>query len=314
LNIAARFTLSPAAVAQSYGRYFAHLRFFEFMPVMYAIALMMALRGARDLVLKRDLDAIPRLLCLWFWVGLLFLGALKYSPPRYSLLLLPAILGLNGLFFAELFKPLPETRTWPRHSFSIVAGLILLQVLFGFYRIVVYRQTLPSCFLPAAGFLALYVISRSMNHEEWARRKTAWTLLGLIVAVQGAQILRFHVTMEYSLYETMQQVAKIFQQENRQNEIVLAGDSAMLLAFELRVPTVDIMYRQDKLPQLIQRMRPNYLFLEDPAELARLQKQMPEYWRHLTVLGRFRLMNNYTHGQDAVLYRVEDAHRALRQE
>jgi hypothetical protein len=89
---------------------------------------------------------------------------------------------------------------------------------------------------------------------------------------------------------------------------VLAGDSAMLLSFELRVPTVDIIFRQDKLPEVIERWRPNYLFLEDPDELLRLQQQMPEYWQHLTVVGQFRLMNNYRHGQDAVLYRVEDAH------
>lgn len=308
MNVMERFTFSPLAIAQNYARYIAHLKFFEFMPGAYVIALMMALRGGRNIVKKNAISDIERLLCLWFWAGLLFAGGVAYSPPRYSLVLIPAIAGLNGLFFAELFKrssQLAEEKL-PRWSFWIVTVVILLQTIFGVYRIVAHDQIYLSCFLPLVGFLAVYGI-RQATREGKAKRLAIWGLAALIVIEQAVQIIRFHATMEYSLYDAIQKVGKIFETDPQREQIVLAGDSAMLLSFELRVPTVDIIFRRDELPKIIERWRPNYLFLEDPAELSRLQKQMPEYWQHLTELGRFRLMNNYRHGQDAVLYRVGEA-------
>ena len=306
LTMAPKIALSPLTITKNYARYIVHIKLFEFMPVTYVIALMMGLRGLWNMVHKKDEAAIPRMLYLWFWTGLLFLGFVSSSPPRYSLVLMPAILGLNGLFFAELFKPqkMSEARKWPRYSFLIMSFIIFLQVAFGFYRLFVYRQVFLSCFLPVVGLLALYAIWRT-THDERAGGLAAWGLLMMIFIVQGVQIVRFHTTMQYSLYKAMLGVADILQQEKSSQKIVLAGDSAMLVAFEVHVPTVDIMYRQDRLPLLVKRMRPNYLFLEDPTELTRLQKQMPAYWQHVTVLGRYPIMNNYTHGMDATLYRVE---------
>jgi len=315
INVTERFTFSPLAIAQNYARYITHLKFFEFMPAAYVIALMMALRGARDMVKKNAISNIHRLLCLWFWAGLLFAGGVAYSPPRYSLVLIPAIAGLNGLFFAELFKQ-PSSHValkWSRLSFWIVAAVILLQTIFGVYRIITYDKIYLSCFLPLVGFIALYAIKQA-TLEGKAKRLAVWGLAALVVIEQAVQIVRFHAMMKYSLYDTIQKVGKIFKNDPHREQIVLAGDSAMLLSFELRVPTVDIMFRQDKLPEVIERRRPNYLFLEDPEELSRLQKQMPDYWQNLTVLGRYRLMNNYKHGHDAVLYRVEDVREVLNQE
>jgi len=309
INVTERFTFSPFAIAQNYARYIAHLKFFEFMPGAYVIALMMALRGARDVVKKNAVSEVHLLLSLWFWAGVLFAGGLAYSPPRYSLVLIPAIIGLNGLFFTEIFmRPSPyATHEWPRWSFWIVAFVILLQTAFGVYRIVAYDQIYLSCFLPLMGFLALYAIKRT-TQEGNAKRLAAWGLAVLIVIEQAVQIINYHSTMKYSLYDTIQKVGKVFENDPHREQIVLAGDSAMLLSFELRVPTVDVIFRQEKLPEVVERWRPNYLFLEDPEELSRLKMQMPDYWQHLTELGRYRLMNNYRHGQDAVLYRVEDAH------
>jgi hypothetical protein len=158
--------------------------------------------------------------------------------------------------------------------------------------------------LPAAGLLALYFIRRATRKGS-ANRLAAWGLLASILIVQGFQIARFHAAMEFSLYDAAKSVSAILRQEGEKH-IVLAGDSAMLLAFEVRVPTIAVMFRQDKLPLLLSGQRPNYLFLEDPAELANLQKLAPGYWDRVTVLGRYRLMNNYLHGKDAVLYRVEN--------
>jgi 4-amino-4-deoxy-L-arabinose transferase-like glycosyltransferase len=315
MNVTERFTFSPPAIAQNYARYLAHLKLFEFMPAAYVIALIMALRSAFDLAGKKTLSEVERLLCLWFWAGVLFAGGVAYSPPRYSLVLIPAIAGLNGLFFTGLFKQSSPvvTQRWPRAVFGIAGAIVFLQVIFGVYRIVAYRQLFLSCFLPLLGFAALYAASLALQAGA-ARRLAAWGLAALIVFEQAVQIIGFHAKMQFSLYDTIRKVDKIFGNDPRRDRIVLAGDSAMLLAFGLHVPTVGIMYRQDKLPEVIDRMRPNYLFLEDPSELARLRKQMPEYWQNLTELGRFRLMNNYTHDQDAVLYRVGDARHTLQQE
>ncbi len=103
----------------------------------------------------------------------------------------------------------------------------------------------------------------------------------------------------------MKNVAKIINQEKAADDIILAGDSAPLLAFELQLSAIDIMYREPNLSRLINRLQPQYLFLEDPAELQRLRELMPNYWQNVTLLQQYRFLNNYKHGQDAVLLRVD---------
>ena len=130
-------------------------------------------------------------------------------------------------------------------------------------------------------------------------------LLNLIFLVQGVQIFRFHDTMKFSMYKAMKNVSKIINQKKTDDDIILAGDSAPLFAFELKMPAIDITYRKPNLPKLITRLRPQYLFLEDPAELERLRKLMPNYWQNVTLLQQYRFLNNYKHGKDAVLFRVD---------
>ncbi len=40
-------------------------------------------------------------------------------------------------------------------------------------------------------------------------------------------------------------------------------------------------------------------------QLQRLRELMPNYWQNVTLLQQYRFLNNYKHGKDAVLLRVD---------
>jgi len=300
-----KISFNPKIIMQNYARYIAHLKFYEFMPALYTIALLEVLRGITALFKKRRIAKIEELFIGWLLFGWLFLGFISYSPPRYSLVLLPAILALNGLFFSEMLsKRRDGFRYGASFSFMVIALICLLQIAFGFYRIIVYKHIFPSCFLPILGLLALgglWLAARG----HLSRTVVGWGLLSFFLVVQGFQIIRFYVQREFSLYSAIQDVAQVLRQDNLE-KTVLAGDIAPLVAYEIRHPVMDIMYRTDKLSERVRRMQPRYLFLEDPTELSRLKKEMPNDWLHLTVIRRYRILNNYKHGQDAILYRLNN--------
>ena len=306
LNIRQRISLNPVVILQNYARFIIHIKLFEFMPVIYTIALWMVLRRVSGLWSRKAMIPLEHFLIIWFLAGSLFLGFFSHSPPRYSLMLLPAILGLNGLFFSELLgeKSLDGFQNERHLNLLILAGVILLQIAFGFYRIFVYKQMYLSCFLPMLGILG-WVIFWFFKKGQISTKLTGIVLLSLIFLVQGVQIFRFHDTMKFSMYKAMKNVAKIINQEKAADDIILAGDSAPLLAFELQMSAIDIMYQEPNLSRLITRLQPQYLFLEDPAELQRLRELMPNYWQNVTLLQQYRFLNNYKHGKDAVLLRVD---------
>lgn len=305
LNSSLGISLNPFEIIQNYGRYLVHIKLYEFMPVMYVIALLMVVRGTLDLLYKKQRALIERFFVVYFVTGWLLLGFFAYSPPRYSLVLLPAILGFNGLFFAQIFRNDHRLSPWKRSglSFLIMALVVMLQIGFGLYRVFVYKHLYPSCFMPVLGLLALVLIWFATRGRV-SRKLTGWGLLGLILLVQGIQIVRFHTNMESSLNSAIQDVAHIIRQEEEGKNIVLAGDSAPLFAFEVGVPSINVMHREDRLPELVNRVQPAFLLLEDPNELTRLRKLMPNYWQNVTVLKRYRILNNYKHGNDAVLFRI----------
>ncbi|MFX0211662.1 MAG: hypothetical protein ACFFDT_37140 [Candidatus Hodarchaeota archaeon] len=189
-------------------------------------------------------------------------------------------------------------------SFIVIALICLLQIAFGFYRIIVYKHIFPSCLLPILGLPVLGGLWLA-THYHPPKTLVVWGLLSFCLVVQGFQIIRLYIQREFSLYSAIRDVAQILRQDNLE-KTVLAGDIAPFVAYETRHPVIDIGYRHDKLPELVWRMQPHYLFLEDPTELSRLEKEMPNYWMDLTVLRRYRILNNYKHGQDAVLYRLNN--------
>ncbi|MDQ7063682.1 MAG: glycosyltransferase family 39 protein [candidate division KSB1 bacterium] len=296
IHMAERMPQSLGEILLNYARYFGHLKLFEFMPLIYGLALVQFLGLAPAFLKREEQRPVVVLLVFWLVFGVGFLGFFAYSPPRYSLLLLPAVIGLAAMALDQwLVGDRPVRLTgWMKAAYI---ALVLLQVAFGLYRYFAQGQAYPSTALPALALLILPL---------WARQGGLWryALPVLIVLVQLGQTVRYYVSMEFSLRDGMQKVAKFIHEQGRGPDSVLAGDSAMLFAFEARVRSIAVMYREDRLPVLFRRWRSDFLLLEDPAELPRLQRLMPEYLRRLQPLAQFPLMNNYVHGRDAVLYRI----------
>ncbi len=305
VNLSERMDLNPIALAKNYARYFSHLKLFEFMPVLYTLALLMTARGLY-FFRGKETPLVERILILWLALGWLQFAFLAYSPPRFAVMLIPPILGLNGLFFSEMFgRDRSQSKSWPGVALVAVLIVCVAQIAFGFYR-VKNGQMYPSCFLaliaPAA-VLALWLFSK----QKLNRATVGWSLLALIAAVQSFQIFRFHLNMEFSLRHALRETAAVLQQEDPPAKKVIAGDLAHMVAFEARAPFVDTGCRPERLPQRLNTARPNYLILEDgDAGLARLKEGMPGYWQNVKPLKRFTILNNYRSGRDAVLYILEE--------
>ncbi len=296
IHMAERMPHSLWEIAFNYARYFGHLKLFEFMPLIYGLALWQFFLLVVALLKRDEQHPVVVLLVFWFVFGVGFLGFFAYSPPRYSLLLLPAVIGLAAIALDRwLFSDRPARL--PGWLKAVYVALVLLQIAFGLYRYLAQGQAYPSTVQP---FLALLI------PPLWSRRGGLWryALPALIVLVQLGQAVRYHATVEFSLRDGMRRVAELIREQGRGADSVLAGDSAMLFAFEARVRSIAVMYREDRLPVLFRRWQADFLLLEDPAELSRLQRLMPEYLRRLQPLAQFPLMNNYVHGRDAVLYRI----------
>jgi hypothetical protein len=173
----------------------------------------------------------------------------------------------------------------------------VFQGLFGLYRVVAYEHIFPSCFLPVLGFLPVaMLLKKGLNRKRWT------VLVCTIFFIEAGQMFWYYQNISYTLHHAIQDIKLKIRPASR--DIVFAGDSALLLAFELKTRAIDVMYRQDRLHALIKRMQPDYIFLENPRELDRIQQQVSGYFDNIKPIGRYRIMNNYHHGQDAVLYCV----------
>ncbi|MBN2356327.1 glycosyltransferase family 39 protein, partial [candidate division KSB1 bacterium] len=301
LNVTGRFSLHPLMVLKNYAGYLGHLKLFEFMPVTYLLALYM-LSGCLHAVLKGHRISPPYLLfSAWLFWGIVYLGFFAYSPPRYSTLLLLPVVALAALYCRKLLR---QKKPDPESPLLIIIPAILLagQCAFAVYRMVVYHQFYPSCFLPFLGWPVLFIMWRTQKGRMQPALAVT-LLLTAIAVVQLGQIVRYHASMEYSLHRAMLRVSAIIRSDGA-GDAVIVGDSAPLMAIEAAVPAIDIMYRQETLPIIVNRLKPNYLFLEDIRELGRLQSQVPGYFDRVEELARFPLIHNYAHGTDAVLYQI----------
>jgi len=299
INILSRISFDPVVIIKSYAQYIGHLKFYEFMPITYSLAIWMLLYSIKNKEnCASKLPPVAVLWSIWLMVGILFFGFFAYSPPRYSLTLVLPICGLAGYFFSDTVATnLPQKRYIP---LFIIA---LLQCFFGYYRFSSLNQRYASIFYPLLGLLTvvmLFIFFDQPQRIKWIKR----SLLLAILLLQSAQIFNYYLHREYSLFTAMEQVSQIIHHEKKSN-VIIAGDSAMIMALHAKTRAIDIVFCSDNLPLLVSELKPQYLFLEDPDELTRLKDQLPAYWANAQPLFSTKLMHNYLHGKNAVFYKIE---------
>ncbi|MBD3376979.1 hypothetical protein GF406_18270 [candidate division KSB1 bacterium] len=284
-------------IMSSFFKTIAHLKFFEFMPIMYGLALIKLFQNLNAFMRDRQsVSHVQSLLSLWFILGILYVGFSSYSPPRYSLVLLPAICGLAASFFSGTIQKISL------FQFIILIGIISFQCVFGLYRLIVLDNLFPSVFLPwLALFAVLFIYSANRGPIRYHWLKSALFLS--IAIVSSLQIIHYYSTATFSMLSAMKTVKQQVAKDGYENPVI-AGDSGPIMALYAGVRTVDIMFRQENLETLVQERKPQYLFLEDPRELKRLKLQVPGYWDKIELLSSQPLLNNYIHGQNSVFYKI----------
>lgn len=288
---------TATTILSSYFQTITHLKFFEFMPVMYLLAVMRLFQNLNALIRDRQsVSHVQSLLSLWFILGILYVGFSSYSPPRYSLVLLPAICGLAASFFAGTIQKTPL------FQFIILTGIISLQCVFGLYRLIVLDNLFASVFLPWLALFAvlfIYRASKGTTRYHWIKP----TLFLSIVIVSFLQIIHYYSTATFSMLSAMKTVKQQVAKDGYKNPVI-AGDSGPIMALYAGVRAIDIMFRQENLETLVHERQPQYLFLEDPRELKRLKLQVPGYWDKIELVSSQPLLNNYIHGQNSVFYKI----------
>ncbi len=298
LNFFGRFLFHPRDIVLNYLSFFGHLKLFEFMPITYLIGLYMLLRTGYALYKRQNVSIIQMLMAAWLFWGMVYLGFFAYSPPRYHTLLILPIISLSSIFFNEGFR---DEKPQSALSILVILPIVLsAQCLFAIYRMSVHHHFYLSCFFPWLGWVVLFILWR-LEQGRCNPVTAAEVLVVMIIVLQSVQIVRYHASMEYSLHNAMRQVVAIIEKD-RKKGVVLIGDSAPLFAVEAAVPVIDIMYRQETLPKVVEKLKPRYMLLENVAELNRLKQQIPDYFDDARPLISFPLMNNYAHGSDAVLF------------
>lgn len=301
LNVGSRVDWNLHAILKNWFTYLAHLHFFAFMPLTFTLAFWQILASLGAWRRRETVPLRVGFFVLWAVAGFLFFGLFSYSPTRYAVLWLPAVIALAADWLATDDREGWRGRlSWP--GYLLLVLLIASQCSYAIYRYLHYGKLLPSLVLPWLALPGLWLLWRVESGQR--RRGLKWLWLAFIVATQLVQIVRYYAFPHFTLHAALSDAAACIRMDPHKYK-VLAGDSAGLIAFQARTPVVDVVFRPETLPQLVERMPPLYLFLEDPAILARLQKQMPAFFSAAREIRRYRIMDNYAHAADAVLYRLE---------
>ncbi|MDQ7052156.1 MAG: glycosyltransferase family 39 protein [candidate division KSB1 bacterium] len=292
IHMAERMPQSLGEILLNYARYFGHLKLFEFMPLIYGLALVQFLSGPRLSETRRAASgsgAAGVLACVWrrfsrlfrlFATALFIAAAAGGDRSRRD-----GVGPVAGRRSAGSSYRLDESRVyrsgfaasgvWPVPLFCAGTGLSQ-------HGAASARPADPAALGSPRRPLAICVAG--------ADRAGAVGADGSVLCQHGIQSARWHAESG-EIHSRAGQGAGLGARRGQRH---IRGARA-----------VDcVMYREDRLPVLFRRWRSDFLLLEDPAELPRLQRLMPEYLRRLQPLAQFPLMNNYVHGRDAVLYRI----------
>lgn len=302
LNISSKLPDSPIQIFSNYARYFGNLKLFPFMPVTYTIFLSCLGYLIMCLYQKERISFAEIFFLTWALSGILFLGFFAYSPPRLSLILMPAIISLVSLFFSRMkqndFHLAPYNF---RFVMAIVALLSCSQMAFGIYRIIRDQHHFLSCYLP---MLSIPVI----GFLYWTNKKLLWKkyhslFLISILSINLIQIGHYHFTIQFSYYHAMKDMKNRMDQYGAEPKI-LAGDIAPLVAAELKIKAVNIIFRPETERSRFVQQHPTFLLLQDNEQLIRLTQKMPDYLADVCLLKSYRIFNNYVNHDDSYFYRI----------
>lgn len=302
LNISAKFTFSPVHIMHNYGRYIFNLKLFQFMPVTYTLFLFSIGTIIYHLFQGRRVPFIELFFGTWALCGFIFLGFFAYSPPRFSLILMPAIFSLVSLFLTRLFRG--EFNLTGRSTNKVLIFITLIvcfQIWFGFFRIFRDGHLYPSCFFPLFALPALYLLRRIGKNPRSTIH--AFLFLSAILVLNLFQTTHYHVTIQHSYYHAMQSM-KDFIQKQPEKQRVIAGDIAPLVATELNVKAVNILFRKEMERIRFLQQRPRFLMLQDKNELDRLRQKLQDYLADVELIKSYTIFDNYVTNDDTYFYKI----------
>jgi len=289
----------------NYARYFTNLKLFQFMPITYLMFLFYLTYLLYELYLKKRLPFQDWFFAGWAICAILFLGFFKYSPPRLSLILIPAIITLTASFLIKLYRG--HLQFSDKNIFIIVIPVGILsicQIFFGLYRVIFYHQNFLSCYLPILSVVLLPLLILTAK-QKINQKMMATFSLGAIVALNSFQIFKYHHNIQYSYYNAMKDMERLIEKEEADSNIIL-GDIAPLISIELKTKAVNIIYRSESENQRILNLRPNLLVLQDNKQLDRLNKQLPYYFKKIKLIKTYQIFHNYRNNDDTYFYRIEN--------
>jgi len=302
LNISLKFPGSPVQVLFNYARYFGNLKLFAFMPVMYTLFLFYIGYLFSQLYKREKLSFAEIFFLTWAISGVLFLGFFAYSPPRFSLILMPAVISLVAIFLSKIGK---ERITFDSKLSFLILGFVAViccsQAVFGIYRVVRDQHHLFSCYLPLFSLATLGLLYWTKN--KLLSEKYRNIFLIAILAIQVIQVGQYHFKMKFSYYHAIEDMKSIIDQYPDETKI-LAGDITPLVAAELKIKAVNIIFRSETERDRFLKQRPNFLVLQDKKHLIRLKQKMPVYLANVQLLKSYRIFDNYKNNDNTYFYKI----------
>ena len=302
LNLFAKVTLSPIQILTNYGRYIFNLKLFQFMPVTYTLFLFSIGAILLNLVKGKKVTFAEAFFVTWAMSVFLFLGFFAYSPPRFSLILMPAIFCLVGLFLSKCLHG-EYSLALKQNNILLTAIFLItgLQIWFGFFRIVRDGHFYLSCFLPLFSLPALFLLY--LIPKNPGSQKIIFFMLIAILFLNIFQVGQYHFSMQHSYYNAIKSIEEAIRQAP-EKEQVLAGDIAPLVATELNIKAVNIIFREETEQVRFLNQRPRFLILQDKNEMNRLQQKMPDYLNRVQLLKTYRIFENYVKNDDTYFYKI----------
>ncbi len=311
-NIHRMIHSSAPFILINYGRYLFNLKLFQFMPLTYTLFLFYSMYVIIQLVEQKKLSFWDWFFPGWAICGFLFLGFFSYSPPRFSLILMPPIFVMTARLLVRMYRReiIISWRTFKVISVPLLI-IIACQIVFGIFRIVQYRSVYASCWLPILSLIVIVALAW-LARQPSKSRQIALILGLLIFLINGLQIVHYHLTPAYTYRDAIDDIRRIIRENEGEN--VLLGDIASLVAVDLHIKAVNINFRSDTESQRIIRSRPNFLILQDKKELQRLVRKLPDYLNHVELIKTYKILDNYVTNDGTYFYRIHNDDRAYQPE